>query len=114
MTKQEMLKPRLLECIARLKKLIELDAPAVIIGAAAWSVFKVTLSTYGTAAGSTMLDDIRERDLHHRGVCSWQDCAAYVDRPDVAICKEHQKELGLEDMEEVQLDEVGKENGGKL
>lgn len=109
MTKQEMLKPRLLECIDRLKQLVELDAPSVVIGAAAWSVFKVTLSTYGTAAGSTMLSDIQERDLHHRGVCSWGDCTSHVDRPDVAICKEHQKELGLEDMEEVQLDEVGGE-----
>lgn len=47
MNKEEKLKPVLLECIDRLRKLIELNAPGVIIDLAAFNVYATSLATYG-------------------------------------------------------------------
>lgn len=102
MTKQEKLKPMLLEGVKRLLKLIELNAPGVIIGAAAWHAFATTLAVYGDGAASTMVQDIREGNLHARAVCSHGDCTEYVDRPDLGICAAHLKELGIQDCEVTQ------------
>ncbi len=89
MTKKEkMLKPRVLECIDRLRKFVDLNAPPVIVGAAAWNVYTMVLAAYGTAAGSTMIQDIRDQNLHARGVCGWDDCTGYVDRPGSGVCED--------------------------
>lgn len=82
-SKRELLRPRLLECIDRLRKFVELDAPAVIVGMSAWSVMKVTLATYGSDAWKCLIDDICEAELHDRAICRSDGCTAYVDRPDV-------------------------------
>ena len=97
--KLDKLKPRLLECIGRLQRLVELDAPAVIIGAAAWNVFSTTLAAYGSLAASTMVQHIRDENLHSRAVCNHEDCTNYVQRPDVGMCADCQKAMGLEDHE---------------
>lgn len=101
-TKRDALKPRLIECVDRLRKLIDLNAPGVIIGAAAWHTFATTLAVCGTGAGSTMIQQIMERNLHARGVCCHEDCAAIVERPGLGMCEACQKQLGLDkDMLEV-------------
>jgi hypothetical protein len=95
--KEAMLKPRLIECVNRLQKLIELDAPSVIIGNAAFSVFSTTLAVYGESAGSTFIQHLRDQDLHGRGVCSHEDCTSYVDRPDIGVCASCLDALGIDD-----------------
>src|SRR5689334_17185558 len=93
--KTQKLKPRVLESIARLQKLVELDAPAVIIGAGAWNLFCVVLGAYGASAASTMIGHIRDQDLHKRAVCSHEDCINYVDRPSIGLCADCLKALDL-------------------
>jgi hypothetical protein len=95
--KQEKLKPYVIECLERLRKLIDLDAPAVIIGASAWSLFTTILSAYGASAASAMVQHIRDENLHARGVCSHEDCTKYVERPNIGICEGCCKSLGLDD-----------------
>jgi len=99
--KQELLKPHLLESIARLKKFVELDAPGVVVGAEAFNVFATTLAAFGDGAGSTFIQHIRERNLHVRGVCNHQDCTRYAGRPGLGLCDECAKALDLVGAEEV-------------
>jgi hypothetical protein len=99
MTKTELLKPNLLACVERMKKLIELDAPAVIVGHEAWNILATTLATYGSAAGSGMVESIKDQNLHGRGVCSYEDCVNYVERPGVNVCEICLKEMGIKDGE---------------
>lgn len=94
--KTKLLKPHLLECVRRLKRFIDLDAPGVIIGMEAWNVFATVLATYGTAAGSTMVQNIRDKNLHSRGVCENGDCVVTVERPSLGICETCCKALGLD------------------
>jgi len=93
--KLEKLKPRVIECSDRLRKLIDLGAPGVIIGAEAWHLFCTVLAAYGTGAASTMVQDIRYKNLHGRGVCSNEDCTAYVERPDIGVCKPCREAMGI-------------------
>ena len=96
-SKANLLKPRVLDCIERLRRLVELDAPVPIIGAASFSVFAIVLSAYGDKAGTPLLQHIREEDQHNRGLCNWEDCTNPVKRPkDMGICNFHQKELGID------------------
>ncbi len=96
MTKKEkMLKPRVLECIDRLRKFVDMNAPPVIVGAAAWNAFQTVLAAYGDSAGHAMINDLRRENLHGRGVCSWEDCDHTVERPGVGTCAACQKELGI-------------------
>ncbi len=101
MSKEEKLKPHVIEGCDRLRNLIDLNAPGVIIGAAAWQLYKTVLATYGTGAGSTMLQDLRDGNLHSRGVCSHEDCTAYVDRPGLGVCEPCAESMGLTDCEVV-------------
>lgn len=96
MKKTDKLKPRVLDSLERLKKFIELDAPAPIIGIEAWILFKVVLSTYGISAGMSMIGEIRDHDLHSRAVCANEDCIEYVDRWGSGICSKCEKELGID------------------
>lgn len=103
--KSRMLKPRLLESIDRLRKFVELDAPAVILGAEAWNVFQTVLATCGAIAASTMVQSIRDKNLQMRAVCAHEDCTNYVDRPPLGLCKTCLATLGLpEDAEELTPD----------
>ncbi len=97
-TKEEFLKPKVFECIERLRKLVTLNAPAVIVGAAAWNVYTTILAAYGTEAGKIMINEIRDHNLHSRAVCSYEDCINYVDRPDVGTCEECLRKLGIGDL----------------
>lgn len=94
--KQNKLKPHLIECIDRLRKFIDLDAPSVIIGNAAFAVFATTLATYGSSAGSSLISHIRDQNLHARGVCGEEDCTNYVQRPDTGMCDPCCKTLGID------------------
>ena len=97
MTKEEKLKPHLIECIDRMKKLIEIDAPGVIVGSAAFSILATTLAVYGESAGSTLIGHLRDQNLHSRGICTHADCTKPIDRPNVDVCQDCQKELGFDD-----------------
>lgn len=103
--KSQLLKPRLLESIDRLRKFVELDVPAVILGAEAWNVFQTVLATYGTMAASTMVQSIRDKNLQMRAICAHEDCTNYVDRPPLGMCKTCLAALGLpHDAEEITPD----------
>lgn len=95
--KAALLKPRLLDSVNRLKRLVELDAPAVIIGHEAWLLYKTTLACYGDAAASTMVSQIREAALESRGICHFNDCTNPVDRPETGICQSCLKSIGADD-----------------
>lgn len=95
--KEAVLRPHLLASVKRLLRFIEMDAPGVIVGSAAWLVFKCTLACYGSRVGITLLDDLMEGDLSGRGLCTHGDCIEAVTRPDVPICQACQKELGMDD-----------------
>ena len=101
MTKKEKLRPYLIQCVDRLHKLIELDAPGGIIGAEAFNVFATTLAVYGSSAGSTFIQHVRDQNLHKRGTCSHGDCSNEVQRPDLGLCAGCVRELDLQDCEEV-------------
>ncbi len=97
MSKTDKLKPLLIESVARLARLIQVDAPGVIIGAAAWHTYTTVLATYGSGAGSTMINDLRDGALHGRGICSHEDCTVYVERPSCGMCAKCLKEIGADD-----------------
>lgn len=85
MTKEEKLKPLLIECIDQLKKLVELGAPGVVVDQAAFNVYVTSLATYGE--GKALISHLRDQNLHQRGVCNYEDCTSYVDRPGIGMCK---------------------------
>lgn len=84
--KETLLKPFAIECVDRLRKFIELDAPAVIIGAAAWHAYTTILATYGKLAAGPMVDKILEQSLRSRAVCVHEDCVGYAERPSCGLC----------------------------
>ena len=96
MKKQEMLKARVIECHARLGKLIEHAGSPVIIGAAAWHLFCTVLAAYGTSAGMQMITSLRDGNLRARGVCVYGDCVASVKRDRAGICARCSKSLDAE------------------
>lgn len=104
--KEELLKPRVLECIDRLRKSVELNAPPVFIGECAFSVFAIVLATYGEESGRGLIRHIREQNLHERAVCSWADCTNAVERPSMGMCPDCEREIGCdpESMAELRLD----------
>lgn len=93
MTKRELLKPRVLDSVTRLRKFVELDSPAPLIGHELSLLFRVALAAYGVKVGIPLLDNIRENDLQSRGVCDWQDCTNTVERAPSGLCGPHEKEL---------------------
>jgi len=101
MSKKEKLKPFVIECCDRLRKLVDLNAPATIVGAAAWHLYVTVLAAYGSTAASTMVQNIREQNLHNRGICSHKDCTNYVDRPESGICKSCRSKLGIGEYDEI-------------
>lgn len=88
MTRKEIIKPHLLASIERLKKFIELDAPAVITGAEALNIYTTTLAAYGEAAGSRLIQRVIAAELHGRGLCQGDDCSNSAQRPGTGLCKE--------------------------
>lgn len=96
-SKTDILRPRVIECVEHLRKLIDLDAPAVIIGAEAWHVFTTVLAAYGVVAGSTMIGNLRDGNLHGRGVCTYDGCTSYINRPGMSICAGCAHSLGIDD-----------------
>jgi hypothetical protein len=93
--KEALLKPHLLSTIERLKKLIEMDAPAVIIGHDAFAVFATALAVYGDSAGNGLISLLRESNLHGRGVCDHEDCTNYVERPPSGTCNPCLTKMGV-------------------
>jgi hypothetical protein len=81
----------------RLQKIIDVDAPAVIVGSMAWHLYCTILACYGQSAGSTMIQHIRDENLHSRGVCSHEDCTEYVERPGVGLCAACCTKLGIDE-----------------
>lgn len=100
--KERKLKPHVIACSDRLRKFIDINAPAVIIGSEAWHLFCTVLACYGTAAGSTMIGHLRDANLHNRGTCSHDDCTNYVERPGVGWCEACCKAEGITDPAEVE------------
>ncbi len=94
--KERKLKPSVIECVERLRKFVDLDAPGVIIGREAWNVLLTVFACYGEAAGKGMIHDLRDSNLHGRGVCTHADCVNYVERPGVNVCAACAKEMGAE------------------
>ncbi len=43
-----------------------------------------------------MIHDLRDSNLHGRGVCTHADCVNYVERPGVNVCAACAKETGAE------------------
>lgn len=103
--KPELLKPRVLECIDRLRKVVEMNGPPVFIGECAFSVFSVVLAAYGEEAGCGLIRHIREQDLQERAVCSWGDCINTVERPPLGICPDCEREIGCDPESMAKLDE---------
>lgn len=91
--KEQLLKPRILENIDRLRKIVELDAPAVLIGEFAFSLYATVLAAYGEEAGRAMAKSIRDHNLQDRGVCDWGDCTNPVERTPMGTCLDCQKEI---------------------
>lgn len=105
MSKSELLKPRVLDCIDRLRKVIELNGPPAFIGECAFSVFSVVLAAYGEEAGRGLIRHIREQDLQERAVCSWGDCINTVERPPLGICPDCEREIGCDPDSMAKIDE---------
>lgn len=103
--KEEMLKVRALECLERLKAVITLDAPPVVIGDFAFSLYATVLAAYGDAAGEGMIRHIREQNLQARGVCHYGDCVNLVERAPFGMCEACQKEIGCDDESMKKYDE---------
>ena len=69
-----------------MRKLMELNAPAAVVGDAAWSVFRLTLVTYGSAASRKMIEGIEESTLTALGICSHEGCTNRVTTGS-SVCK---------------------------
>ena len=93
MTRKELLKPRVIDCVDRLRKLIDIDAPPVIIGAEIWLLFRTALAAYGEKIGQRMIHSLTEQALHSRGVCSMNECTNPVDRAGLSVCESCGAEL---------------------
>jgi len=105
MGKKEVLKPRLIECVERMRKLLELDAPPVLIGAEAFSIFATTLAVYGTEAGWSFLEHLRKQNLKSRAVCAWEDCIHPVEREETHLCAACEKKIGCDAKSLAEIDE---------
>ena len=113
MNKQEMLKPRLLDCVNRMKKLLELDAPASIIGAEAFSIFATTLAVYGEQAGWAPIGHLHEQNLASRGVCTYgNECTNYVERPGPDLCLDCEKVIGCDPESMAKIEAIEEECDG--
>lgn len=99
-TRQTLLRPHLLRCLARMQRLITINAPGLIIGAEAFNIFATTLACYGETAGMSLLSHIAEQNLHGRGICSHEECVGAVERPGTGWCEKCEREEGV-DMETV-------------
>ena len=105
MTKEELLKPRLVECVDRMQKLLALNAPSNIIGAVAFSIFSTTLACYGEEAGWALIGHLRAQNLHERAVCNYgKDCTNPVDRPDMGICPDCEIVIGCDPQSMAKID----------
>lgn len=104
-TKEQLLKPRVLENIDRLRKIVELDAPAVIVGEFAFNLYATVLAAYGEEAGRGLVKHIRDQNLQSRGVCEHGDCTNPVARQPLGICEPCQKEIGIDDESMKKMDE---------
>lgn len=104
-TKEQLLKPRVLENIDRLRKIVELDAPPVLIGEFAFSLYATVLAAYGEEAGRAMAKSIRDHNLQNRAVCDWGDCTNTVERTPIGTCAACQKEIGCDDESMKKMDE---------
>jgi len=85
-TRKDILKPRVMDCVARLQKFIDMDAPAILIGSEIWLLFRTALACYGTSIGKKMLGDIMADALHGRGLCHMEECVNTVQRPNDGLC----------------------------
>lgn len=97
--KEEQLLPRVMACIDRLQRFIELGAPAIIVGHAAWSLYATVLACYGPEAGEGMVASIRDGNLHSRGMCNNDDCTNRVGRPGLGVCADCVRKLGIVDVD---------------
>ena len=97
MSKQELLKERLIECVERMHKLLALNAPGTIIGSEAFNIFATTLACYGEEAGHALVSHIREQNLHERAVCTYgNECVNPIERPPMPICLDCEKIIGVD------------------
>jgi len=106
MTKEEMLKPRLIQTIDRLKHLIELNAPGCVIAVDAFQVFATALAVYGEKVGNPLTQLIRDSNLHRRGVCTNGDCTNFIPRPNPDICKACARKIGATFLDELDWEAV--------
>jgi hypothetical protein len=95
--KEQLLKVRALECLERLRKVIELNAPPLIIGDFAFSLYATVLAAYGEHAGEGLIRHLREQNLQSRALCHYGDCTNGVERTPFGICADCQKEIGCDD-----------------
>lgn len=106
--KEKLLRVRVLECIDRLKTVIELNGPSSIIGEMAYSVWATTLAAYGEEAGRAMIHHMRNQNLQDRAVCTWGDCVGTIERTPEDICEVCQKEIGCDEESLKKIDEEAK------
>ncbi len=107
MTKQELLKQRLVDCVDRMQKLLALNAPPAIIGAEAFSIFATTLSVYGEEAGWALISHLREQNLASRGICTHgNECTNEIERPGTNLCLDCEKEIGCDPESMAKVDQI--------
>lgn len=112
-TKEQLLKPRVLENIDRLRKIVELDAPPVLIGEFAFSLYATVLAAYGEEAGRAMTKHIRDQNLQSRAVCDWGDCTNTVERTPIGTCAACQKEIGCDPESMAEIDAIAEKLAGE-
>lgn len=111
--KEQLLKPRVLENIDRLRKIVELDAPPVLIGEFAFSLYATVLAAYGEEAGRAMAKSIRDHNLQDRAVCDWGDCTNTVERTPIGTCPDCQKEIGCDPESLAEIDAIAEKLAGE-
>jgi len=112
--KEELLKPKLLRQIERLKTLIEMNAPPSVVGLQAWSLYRCTLAAYGRDAAEMAVSEIYAYALRESCTCYNDDCTNPVPYEDpTGVCDDCKKELGIMDVERLKFTLVDCPNCGQ-
>lgn len=100
-TKDVLFRDRVTNRIDRLKKLNDLNAPAVILASELVLVYRAMIITWGEGIANGFAGAMREMELQALGICVNGQCGNKSDTP-FDVCKGCAEELGINetDLEE--------------
>lgn len=96
---------------ARLIRLLELEAPPVILCREAMLVFRAACQIDPAVAGEALASSLAMHYVHEKNICHW--CQNVVCAPGATLCEKCRTELDAEAEEEVEAMRKAREEEGE-